>query len=67
MQAAAYGVLTPAASRDVTAARTGFVEAGLAFDAGLLGCIADLINTRYDGRIVKHHLTQLLVSRRTGA
>ena len=27
--------------------------------AGLLGCISRMIDTRYGGRIVKRHLTQL--------
>jgi hypothetical protein len=30
--------------------------------AGLLGCIADLIDGRYGGRIVKRYLTELRVT-----
>ena len=30
----------------------------------LLGCISHLIDTRYDGRVVKRYLTQLRIARR---
>jgi hypothetical protein len=32
--------------------------------AGLFSCIADLIDRRYNGRIVKRYLTELRVARR---
>jgi hypothetical protein len=30
---------------------------------GLLACIADLIDTRYQGSVTKHYLTELRVAR----
>jgi SAM-dependent methyltransferase len=33
---------------------------------GLLGCLADLIDSRYQGRITKHYLFELRVARRPG-
>lgn len=32
--------------------------------AGLLGCISELIDNRYGGRITKHYLTQLRLAHR---
>lgn len=56
---------TTAAYLDVLRTYSGHLELPPASLSGLLGCVADLIDTRHGGRITKRYLTELRLAHRT--
>ena len=57
---------TSATFTDVLRTYSGTITMDPAAREGLLGCLADLIDSRYQGRITKHYMFELRVARRPG-